>query len=163
MRQLTINLDLPEDATSEQLTDSVIWAVKIWRGVLEEYKAKGIKVPVLSIKAPVKAKDAPQAAEYKEFTNKLLDYHLQFMPNADVAAQRMAIKKLFETGIPAEELISLYDKSRAEYKLTSWFTVASRLAKNAESKTEQEFERVNLDADQQEELKKRLKQNVSTN
>jgi hypothetical protein len=158
MRQLTLTIDLPPEATGEELTEQFRWVIKTCRDALQEYKDRGIQIPVLSIKGVKPAGTAPKAIEYKEFSNELLDFHLKYMPNADVAAQRAAIRKLYETGMSKQELIDLYVKSQAEYKMTTWFTIIHILGKNKSAEPEQvEFVRTELDADATESLKQRLK------
>lgn len=161
MKKLILVLELPPDASEEFLTDQLQFVVSQSRMALEEYKAKGLKVPILSLRNAANPKKSEIAEEYKKFSQTLLNHHLQFQPKADVAQQRAAIKKLYETGKTEEELIALYDVSRKEYTLTSWFTVAGRIAKPRPSDvvSTETFVRTELDETQREDLKTRLKLN----
>jgi hypothetical protein len=131
LNKVTLELEIPTEIdadASKILLSQTEFLVRFWRGVLTPFKEAGLSVPSLAMRNSVK-KAASGNSETKEFFTKLIDHHLKFQPKADVPNQRTSIKALYETGKSAEELIELYEKSRAEYPLTTWHTVRYRLSK----------------------------------
>jgi hypothetical protein len=160
LNKYIIELEVPvalESAECEQILEAqTVHLVEMWRGLLNTYKSKGIRVPTLAVKKISKDEKQTASAEYKLFAKTLLEYHLKYMPKDNVPSQMQVIKQLYALGLTAEQLINLYEESRESYKMTSWHTVKFRL--NSKPVAESEgFERKSISDEEKEQIRERLR------
>lgn len=156
--ELTLPLVDAENAT-EALSAQLKQAVEAIKALLGMYKKAGVEVPSIAIRFPKTSAAHKEASnhEFKEFSTKLIDHLLKYMPKENIPAQMKVIKALFASGRTAEQLIELFDDIRTDYPLTTWHTVRYKLVNATQTVENKGFERKELDTKEAEDLKARLK------
>jgi len=160
--KLTLEIEPSSEDLEKGVLEATTNAVGLIRSFLtfvkEEY---GIKVPALALRRPkghiIKSK-SPNTKRL-EFVNTLLDYHKKFNPEADLSAQARAVQQLYDGGeTDAAKLIKLYDECKAEYTLTTWYTVRHRITKGSSpTEADTEFKRRELTDHELKELEERIR------
>lgn len=159
--EINLKWELPdlngnEDEVSEMLHNQLEYLVDTIKGVMSMYKEKGFKVPTLALRGGRKKTEAPN--EYKETSRALYERVLAHMPNVSPLEQRIAIKKLIETGKSKDELLEMFEESVKDYPLTTWRTILYKI--NHQLKTESsstEFQRAPLSEEDVQSVVERVK------
>jgi hypothetical protein len=159
--EVSFKLPIVSDSSNQEEIEDILFKqtkflIDTWRDVLSKYKDQKIGVPTISMRSPL-AKKANEPTAYKVVSKELFDYCIHFMPNANPLDQRVAIKRLIETGLSKEELIKRFDESMKDYPFTTWRTVLYKLSKETKEEETSNFERVELDEEQQKAIIERIK------
>ncbi len=156
--KITLELELPDTDNVEELQISLLkqaeFIIQTWGNLVNSLaKEHKISVPTLYLK-----KARPVKIEDKSFFQELIGYHLKFMPKDNVGRQMRVLRELYAAGYTKDQLIQMYDDSRAQYALTTWFTVKYNINKKARTApiSVNEFERRPLSDEDKDEIKKRL-------